>query len=489
MSVLTKSWPLLGGLDLVSPSISIDAGRAILAQNYEPAIPFGYSRIEGYLLFDGSLDPSEVSGSGPIRGVWELDKTLYAFRDNVAGSACVMYRATVNGWSVVTTPNLVPGGSYDFVAHNFGGHTSTEYLYGCDGKNPAFQFDGTTFTQIPTGMTDDTPHTVGVHKNHLFLAFAGGSVQHSGIAEPTTWTLATGAGELGIGAEVTGLHSMQGNALIISHTKGFAVLYGTSSSDWDLQFLSTGLGPLPFTQGYIESDLYFFNGDYITSLAATQAFGNFAQANLSSSIIPLLKSRNMSVVGASINPKKSQFRLFFKDKTVVVGVFLNRQLVGYTTWKLDHEPSSLCEGYMGCADGSVMKLDTGNSFNGNSILSLLRLPFTSLGTPYRSKRFRKLVVDMQTASNAKINYIADLDYGASGTSLSHEFEVSGGGGLWDVSTWNNFIWDANFVTQMEAYINSSGKNISLLVAHDSATDKPFTLQAVQLNYSMRGIDR
>ena len=469
--------------------MSIGAGGALLAQNYELAIPFGYTRMEGYLLFDGSLVPSEVAGSGPIRGVWELDNTIYAFRDNAAGSACVMHRSTLTGWAVVATPPLISGGRYDFVTYNFGGHSSTEYLFGCDGKNPAFQFDGTTFTQIQTGMANDTPHTIGVHKNHLFLAFTGGSVQHSGISEPTVWDLVTGAGEIGVGAEVTGLHSMQGNALVISHTKGFALLYGASSADWDLQFFSAGLGPMPFTQGYIESDLYFFNGDYVTSLAATQSFGNFAQANLSSSISPFLRNRKTSIVGASINPKKSQFRLFFKDNTVVVGVFLNRQLIGFTTWKLAHEPSSLCEGYMGCTDGSVMKLDTGTSFDGKKILSLLRLPFTSLGTPYRSKRFRKLVVDMQTGSNAKINYIADLDYGASGLSVSHESEVSGVGGLWDVSSWDSFIWDANFVTQMEAHINSSGKNISLLVAHDSATDKPFTLQGLQLNYSMRGIDR
>lgn len=40
-----------------------------------------------------------VPGTGPVRGVWELDGTVYAFRDN-AGIG-VMYEATPSGWSVV----------------------------------------------------------------------------------------------------------------------------------------------------------------------------------------------------------------------------------------------------------------------------------------------------------------------------------------------------------------------------------------------------
>ena len=39
-----------------------------------------------------------VPGSGPVRGVWVYDEKVWAFRDNEAGTACVMYLATADGW-------------------------------------------------------------------------------------------------------------------------------------------------------------------------------------------------------------------------------------------------------------------------------------------------------------------------------------------------------------------------------------------------------
>jgi len=42
-----------------------------------------------------------VPGSGPVRGVVEYRGNVYAFRNNVGGSACVMYKATATGWTAV----------------------------------------------------------------------------------------------------------------------------------------------------------------------------------------------------------------------------------------------------------------------------------------------------------------------------------------------------------------------------------------------------
>lgn len=43
----------------------------------------------------------KVPGSGPVRGVWFYMNDLYAFRDNAAGTAGVMHKATSSGWSEV----------------------------------------------------------------------------------------------------------------------------------------------------------------------------------------------------------------------------------------------------------------------------------------------------------------------------------------------------------------------------------------------------
>jgi len=491
MSVQSQAWPLGGGLDLVSPALQMSAGKAILAQNYECAMNGGYRRMDGYTIFDGRTSGTSltVPGSGPIRGVWEYNNVVYAFRDNAAGSACIMHKSTTSGWVVVSTTALTAGGNYEFVNHNFTGHSGSQKMYGCDGKNKAFQFDGTTFTQLNTGMTTDIPSHVGVHKNHLFLAFSGGSIQHSGTGDPTSWTLVTGAGEIGIGSEVTGLNSMQGNSLAITGINQISVLYGTSSSDWDLKSFSPAIGAVDKTHAQMDSDLYYFNGDDLSSLTATQAFGDFESASISALVKPYIDARKEDTVGATVNRDKNQYRLFFSDKTVLVGTIINRQLVGFSTWLLEHTPSYVTEHYMGCTDGSVMLMDSGTSFNGTAIRSYLRLPFTNLNSPHKKKRFRKATLELAAGSQATLNYLADYDYGTGGSSSSAATTVYGGGGFWDVGSWDNFVWSSAVVASAEAYLNGSGRNISLLIVHSSATDPSFTLQGVQLNYSLRGLNR
>lgn len=491
MAVQSQAWALSGGLDLISPALQMPPGKAILAQNYECAMTGGYRRIDGYTIYDGRSNGTHlaVSGSGPIRGVWEYNNVVYAFRNNAGGSACVMHKSTSSGWAVVSTPTLSPNGNFEFINHNFTGHSGSLKMFGCDGINKAFQFNGTTLSFLTTGMTTDTPSHIGVHKNHLFLSFTGGSVQHSGVGNPASWSLVTGAGEIGIGTEVTGFSSMKGDSLAITGRNQISILYGASASDWNLKLFSPAIGAVARTNGQMDSDLYFFNGDDLSSLTATQAFGDFESASVSAVVKPFIDARKSNTVGATVNRDKNQYRLFFDDKSVLVGTIINRQVVGFTTWRLEHTPSFITEKYMGCTDGSVMYMDNGVSFNGTAIQSYLRLPFTSFNTPHRKKRFRKATLELEAGSQATLDYLADYDYGSGGSSSGAQATVYGGGGFWDVANWNNFVWSSAVVSSAEAYLNGSGMNISLLIVHSSATDPAFTLQGVQLNYSLRGLNR
>ena len=47
-------------------------------------------------------------------------------------------------------------------------------MYGANNVDNAFEFDGTTFVKIYTGMDTDTPKYIEAYKNHLFLTFPKG---------------------------------------------------------------------------------------------------------------------------------------------------------------------------------------------------------------------------------------------------------------------------------------------------------------------------
>ena len=123
-------------------------------------------------------------------------------------------------------------------------------LYGCDGVNRAFEFDGTNFVPINTGMATDTPKHIAAHKAHLFLSF-GASLQFSGLGKPFQWTPVLGAGELAMNAEITNLIPLPGDqssgALGIYTKRDTSVLYGTSSSNFALSTFNTGTGGFAYT--------------------------------------------------------------------------------------------------------------------------------------------------------------------------------------------------------------------------------------------------
>lgn len=54
----SKYYPFNGGLDTVSPALSVDPGFALAMVNYEPFFNGGYRRIDGYERLDGRPKPS-----------------------------------------------------------------------------------------------------------------------------------------------------------------------------------------------------------------------------------------------------------------------------------------------------------------------------------------------------------------------------------------------------------------------------------------------
>jgi hypothetical protein len=74
----------------------------------------------------------------------------------------------------------------------------------------AFEFDGETYAPITTGLPDDRPNFIAIHKNMLFLSY-GSSVIYSGIGTPFKYLTVDGGGEIAVGDDITGLLSTIGS--------------------------------------------------------------------------------------------------------------------------------------------------------------------------------------------------------------------------------------------------------------------------------------
>ena len=89
-----------------------------------------------------------------------------------AGAAVTTSGATVTLSGAQTPITMLAGGRFEFTKGNFSGQLVTRRVYGCDGVNPPFGFDGVTLTPLLTGLSPNAPSHIWIHKNFLFLAQA-----------------------------------------------------------------------------------------------------------------------------------------------------------------------------------------------------------------------------------------------------------------------------------------------------------------------------
>ena len=684
--IQSEYFPLVGGLNLVDPPITLPPGNLLYGDNYECGVRGGYRRIDGFERYDGNPRPSAatywildfdagtaaisegdivtgvsggsgealidaviesgsyvgndaagylvltavtgtfvdddnlqvsavtkcvangtqqlraadtdaldatyyndatetarakisaVTGSGNMRGVHVYNGDVYAFRDNSGATACVMYKATTSGWvaqdlgntidftsggtyevvegdtitgatstetAIVkriiltsgswaggdaagrfilysqsgafqaenldvgananvatiagnsTVQTLLPGGRFEFENYNFGGHDSTYRMYGCDGVNKAFEWDGATFVPISTGMVTDTPSHIATFKKHLFLSFSGGSAQHSSIGDPYTWSAITGAAELAIGEEIVDFQVLKGDSMAIMGRNQTYILYGTSVADWVLQLFSKDTGAVEWTVQDM-GRLRFLDDIGLTELAAVQEYGNFNSNTFSQLIQPLIDSKRSLALSSCIVRHKNQYRIFFSDNSGVIATFNGPQLMGLTTIDLGipvHVITSQEDGsgdeviYFGSNDGYIYQMDKGTSFDSSVITAIAILPYYHFGSPTMKKRFRKIVPELDIEPSVQLQLQPDFSYGSPSIPAAQAIDVLGGGGSWNIDNWGDFLWSSQVVSTGELRISGVGVNMGLYLYSSSATEESHTLHGMTVHYTMRGLAR
>lgn len=533
---------------------------------------------------DQRLNIATVPGSGRLRGVWVYDDTVYAFRDNAGGTACVMHKATASGWQAVslgyelqfTTGSaavsegqtltgatsgatgvvtrvvlrsgsygsstaagsfifttitgtfqngenlqvaaatkavasgasaaitLLPGGRFEFCNANFTGSTDTERMYGCDGVNKAFEFDGTVFVPIRTGMTTDTPTHIIEHKNHLFLSFRG-SVQFSAIGNPYSFTIVLGSGELTTGADVSGFVPQSGDAsgaaMAVFTSKKTFILYGSSSSNFALIQSKDKVGFSPYTMQSVGNNTYGMTAAGIQSLTATQNYGNFSYAAISYLIQPLIRRKQGLEVASTVLQEKSQYRVFFSDNTGLAVGLTGDKVSGILPLDYGIPVRCICTAklstgeevtYFGSDDGYVYQDNVGTSFDGDEIAAWFRLAFNHGKSPRLMKSYHSAVLELDVEEYSQVNVSYDLGYGTSDVEASApaaDQVLLGGGGYWDGIDWDTFNWDAQAVLDPTIPLDGTETNISLLFYSSRAQDKPHTIQGVTEFFSPRRLKR
>ena len=456
--------------------------------------------VDRVIITTGDWSTNDAEGYlvvSSVTGTWA---------DNEKVQVSAASKADING--TLVTNSLPAGGRYEFKNHNFYGGSGTKMMYGVNGVGNAFEFDG-SFMPVITGMVDDTPKHLGLKADALVLAFSGGSLQFSGGGSPHAWTIIAGAGEIGMGDEITGICEEYADGVAIMSRNRTAILYGTDLSqtgDATLKTISYNAGAIEWTVQNLIKPMWYDNTG-VRDLTAVQDYGNFKTGEgdgLTGRMKTLLdrkKTSGILPVCSTIVKDQMQYWLFFSDKTAII-ISMATGYPNIFPIILPVQPKCAysvedANGdelvYFGSDDGYVYSLNTGNDMDGATMEYLLRLSFWNLKSPMLNKRFHKLELEMITASGTgtSLNVSADFSYGNPDNPevYSEDFTVTGGGGYWDSALWNEFYWSQSVQGKAEVYFDGEGNNIGTALGGEAINEEPHTITGGTYLFSPRRLRR
>lgn len=457
-----------------------------------------------------------VSGKGRLFSVTRAD--VFAYADPIYGSEALSTSNVTIGTgaktftSATAARNWVAGDELTIWQQTNAANSMSGTVSAYNSGTGQLDMNITSVTGSGTinsweiGLTDysDKPYLVDSFKDHLFLAYPFGQLQSSDLGSPMTYT--TTAALFGIGAEITGLTSLRGELLGVFARNIIKKLQGSSSLDWVMQDHATDSGAVSGTVQDMAGNAIFLDDKGITTLQATQNFGDFEPAIMSKNVRTTLQAKFSSVVGSRMAKDTNQYRLYFNDGqalrcSIMSGnPVLTPKDVAFTISEYDHVPSCFASGimsdgrehyFMGTSDGYVMEEEAGTSFDGENIVYSLYLPYNHFKSPNVEKNFHKMSAELLSQDLVTIYFrqLFNYDNGLYRHGGNQEMDIDAIGGAFDLDALDTVQMDRARVVQVDSDLDGIGSSMALIVFFDSNFVRPVTLQGLLIYYSRAGLQR
>lgn len=364
-----------------------------------------------------------------------------------------------------------------------------------------------TIADWEIGLSDfsDKPFDLVPYGTRMAYAFPNGQLLLSDVGEPFTFT--TTSLSLGTGDEITGIVPVKGGPLAIFCKGSIYLLSGIAVADMRLQLHSADTGAKLFSAIGVGGNAIFLSERGVTSLAASEAFGDFQLGLASSMVNALLLEALPKVAFVKLHRTKMQYRIYLNDGTGIAMTFMQESGIlgmGPVAFSTFGYPRTLVCGagdeqdvsgrelqFVADDDGWVLEEDAGVNFDGEPITAYLHTAFGTYGNDQYKKRFRKMEFEVSAPYSVTFNFRQHFDgldsYYQPGN--VREATTYGGGAVWGAADWNEFVWSGQMVGSAQVNVSGVGRTMGVLVWHESATSSPYTIQTTTVQFSPLGIQR
>jgi hypothetical protein len=243
-----------------------------------------------------------------------------------------------------------------------------------------------------------------------------------------------------------------------------------------------------------------------TQLPTTDAFGDFASAQVSVLISPLVRKLlyESQVEGSVVNRSLSVYRCFFADAGAVSIGFTGNKVNGITLIDyglsitdtandnmLNEESNQVERVFVSDSDGWVYEIDVGRNFNGNELEAYFVTAYHFSGAPEKNKRYRRATVYITGSGRTTLRVSADYNYNENAQNFERILEeaIPLGGGRYGIDRHGDFLYSRASQGDIRVPMDSHARNVSLIVYHREVNESPHICYAVQYHISGRRIIR
>ena len=505
--ISTRNW-----LDLNDNYASFAASLV----NFEPSLFGGYRRINGFVPLEANepeVDPANAEG--PILGVFFFGDSIMCARKEQSGSTYNFYTWNPSvGWIAATIGFPLVSTDVTRVRYDTWNFDGTEHIGFVDGVNGLVVYDGTTWVQITTDVTNtqmiNDVSLIRVYQNHIFLSGSATYphlVIHSAPEDHDDFSSGNGAGQIVAAFPVNQIMPFREQLYVFGEKriKKIRVEQTSFLIDDVVQDLGCLAGDSVVE---LNGDLIFLAQDGFRPISATEKIGDIELASISKTIqrdvLDLLRVYQAQDIKSVVIRGKSQARWFFSSSATPeensLGILAGIQdgpngqsfewgiLQGIKASCTDSQYIGTSEFVIhGTYDGRVMRQEIGNTFDSEPIRSIYQTPFLDFGDTELRKTVRNIRVFVRPEGSMSLDLGLKFDWDNAGTLNPQSYDVFSGGspGVYGIAIYGIDVYGG--ITVPAENIPVSGSCWSLQVALvDSGSSAPFSIQSIVIEFSTDG---
>jgi len=504
-------------------------GLATRLRNFEVDPDGGYRRINGFTQYGDTRPNSDNDILG-----------IFVYGDGVVVCSGTDIHFSIDGstWIQINKDSVANGGD-DYTTFtgrsaltrtgqgqcSFALFEGATFDYGeliiADGANKLYSFrmEGTgaltTRTFFAFEITVDGTNGVKYIANHDHHLIAAGvennlnTVYYSVYNDPDNFT-GTGAGSVVISDQIQGIRGFRTDLIVFAKNSIHKLININDAANIRIDPITENVGCL---SGYsiqeIGGDLLFLSPDGIRTIAGTARIGDVELSSVSRQIQSVIgdiaDSINTFTIDSCVLRSKSQYRLFYTDKTLgstvskgIIGTFtangfewaetLGIQAMGLTT---GFDNNGIEKAFHGDKDGYIYNHDTGNAFNpagvSSNIEAIYQTPnfdFGDIGTR-KTVKYARLSLspegEIQPTLRMRFDYEdTDIPQPPDYTLDSVPLPAIFGSGIFGTATFG-----ASNDPMVRQPVEGSGNTVSFRIT-STDTKAPYAINGLYIDYMPSG---